>query len=155
MLQPAELVTSEPVMDVIAPECKAFWLELELVNFLGGDIVTIQRDGELIGAYHSLDARTIRFAMGLAPRPHTDGPIPMGRTNWESALAGSSGMGQVYASDSCACYLSRWEFGLGVSADRTREAGWFDQRIKLPQEPCRVASQIKVSIRFGSCSKVT
>jgi hypothetical protein len=39
MLQPAEFVTSEPVMDVIAIEGKAFWLELELVNFLGGDIV--------------------------------------------------------------------------------------------------------------------
>ena len=48
--------------------------------------------------------------------------------NWEYALDASAGMGQVYANDRGQCYLSRWEFGLGVSHDGSSVSEWYDQR---------------------------
>jgi hypothetical protein len=161
MLRLAELTTIEPPVDVIALEGKTFWLELGCVDRLNNDIVTIQRDDELLGAfearndgtlrfeaYHSLDARAIGFVTGLALKPNADGSIPMQRSNWESALAGSAGMGQVYAAQRGDCYLSRWEFGLGISADGTRVAGWHEQRAKRPQKPRFVATQIEIFTSF-------
>jgi hypothetical protein len=161
MTRLAELITSEPAMAVVAIEGETFWLELGEVDLLRGDIVTIQRGEGLIGAfqkrengalrfaaYQPLDAKAIRYATGLALKPSSDGTVCMRPDNWEYALDCSAGNGNFYAADSGACYLSRWEFGLGISSDGSRVMGWCTEREKSPQEPGFVATQIEVHRRF-------
>ena len=166
MVRLAELISGEPAKNVIAIEGEAFWLELGPVDILQSDIVTIQRDDELVGAfqpredstlrfsaYQPLDARAIRLITALALKPNPDGTLPMRRTNWESALAGAAGMGQVYAADNGSCYLSRWEFGLGTHTDGAKIPTWYNQGMKQAQEPSLVAVQIEVFDAFQQLLK--
>ena len=163
MARLAELLTSGAAMDVAVIEGERFWLEIGEVNLLSGDIVTIQRDGELVGAfqsrrdgtlrfsaYQALDAKAVRSAVGLACKPAADGTVCMRPNNWEYALDSSAGFGQFYAADSGACYLSRWEYGLGISADGSRVEDWYAQRERVPVKPRFVATQIEVFLGFRS-----
>lgn len=159
----AELITDEPAMDVVAIEAEHFWLELGAVNLYSGDIVTIQRDGELIAAvekrrdgtlrfaaYQPLDARAVRLATGLGLKPAANGTVCMRPNNWEYALDSSAGFGQFYAADRGDCYLSRWEFGLGISLDGAKVKEWYCQREKPVQEPRFLAKQIETYLKFRS-----
>jgi len=161
MARLADLITDEPAIDLVVIEGERFWLELGEVNLLSGDIVTIQRDHELVGAFQSredgtlrfaayqpLDAKATRYATGLARKPSADGTVCMRPNNWEYALDSSAGFGQFYAADSGACHLSRWEFGLGISADGSRVEGWYAQRARCPVEPRFTATQVEVFLEF-------
>lgn len=163
MTRLAERITDEPAMDVVAIEAERFWLELGAVNIHSGDIVTIQREGVLIGAiekrrdgtlrfaaYRPLDAKAIGYATGLALRPAANGTVCMRPDNWEYALDCSAGNGNMYASKSGACYLSRWEFGLGNSSDGSKVKEWYCQREMPMHEPRFVATQIEVYLKFHS-----
>lgn len=161
MTRLAEVITNEPAMDLMAIEGQKFWLELGEVDLLRGDIVTIQRHDELVGAfqrrrngtlrfaaYQPLDAKAIGYITGLALRPAANGTVCMRPDNWEYALDCAAGNGNFYAADSGACYLSRWEFGLGISSDGSKVEQWYGQRGKQPQEPRFVATQVEVYLEF-------
>lgn len=149
----AELITEKPAMEVIGIEGERFWLELCEVNILSGDIVTTQRDEELVCAsqsredgtlrfatYQPLDAKAISYALGLALKPASDGTVCMRPNNWEYASDFSAGNGNHYASKSGAYYSSRWEFGLGISADGSRVDNWNAQRARHPIDAWFVAT---------------
>jgi|GEM_PF-1350124 hypothetical protein len=161
MTRLAEVITNEPAMDLVTIEGQKFWLELGEVDLLRGDIVTIQRGDELVGAfqrrkdgtlrfaaYQPLDAKAIGYATGLALRPAANGTVCMRPDNWEYALDCSAGNGNFYAADRGASYLSRWEFGLGISSDGSKVEHWYGQRGKQGQEPRFVATQIEVYQEF-------
>ena len=52
----------------------------------------------------------------------------MRENNWELALDSSAGMGQMYSSSDGITYLSRWEFGMGISADGSVVTDWIGQK---------------------------
>ena len=135
-----ELVTVHSAQETMVAQGDQWWVEAGPID-LGKDIVTIQREGRLlaafqprgdgtlrVAAYYPLDAKSIRYITGLSQRPAPDGSVAMRPSNWEYALDCSAGMGNVYASDNGVPYLSRWEFGLGVSSDGSDVEPWIDQR---------------------------
>tara|TARA_R110001583_G_scaffold193306_1_gene361387 strand:+ start:25 stop:1383 length:1359 start_codon:yes stop_codon:yes gene_type:complete len=80
----------------------------------------------------------------------------MRSNNWEYALNCSAGNGNHYAADRGECYLSRWEFGLGISADGSKIEEWYTQRSKDPVEARFVATQLEVCLEtrnlIGKCN---
>ena len=124
---------------------------------LNQKIVTIQRgnhllaavqntgDGRLkVSAYRPLDSKAASYLTGLAVNPAPDGTVCMRPNNWEYALDCSAGMGNMYAAESGASYLSYWEFGLGVCLDGSTVEEWHSQHNLKPIEPKYVAMQIGV-----------
>jgi hypothetical protein len=135
-----ELATVHSAQETMVAQGDNFRVEAGPIN-LGKDIVTIQREGRLlaafqpredgtlrVAAYYPLDSKSIRYIIGLSQKPAPDGSVAMRPSNWEYALDCSAGMGNVYASDNGVPYLSRWEFGLGVSSDGSDVEPWIDQR---------------------------
>ncbi|MCH8536285.1 MAG: hypothetical protein LAT66_00815 [Alkalimonas sp.] len=161
MSQLSMLLTGAAYMDVETIASDVFWLELGPVNLNSSDIVTIQRDGLLVAAfvprsdgtlrcavYEPMDAKAIGYAIGLSARPGPNGQICMRPNNWEYALDCCAGTGNVYASTAGKTYLSRWEFGLGISSDGSEEAEWIGQRDKPALEPRHVATAFGVYLNF-------
>ena len=137
-----------------------FWLEVGPVD-LHEDIITLQREGRLvaaiqprpdgtlrIAAYTPLCSRAIALLTASAVRPGPDGRVSMRDNNWEFALDGSAGMGQIYAASSGIVYLSRWEFGMGISADGSQVAEWIHERDCLADRAYSVAAQIGIHEMF-------
>jgi hypothetical protein len=134
-----ELVTVHSAQETMIAQGDQFRVEAGPID-LGKDIVTIQREGRLlaafqprgdgtlrVAAYYPLGAKSIRYITGLSMRPAPDGSVAMRPNNWEYALDCSAGMGNVYSSNEGVPYLSRWEFGLGVSSDGSDVEPWIEQ----------------------------
>jgi len=124
------------------------------------EIVTIQRKGILIAAiqnngdgrllvssYRPLDSKAVRYLIGLANNPAPDGTVCMRPNNWEYALDNSATMGNVYASEAGESYLSYWEFGMGLSRDKTRVDAWYPQRWCASISPNILATQILINYK--------
>ncbi|GHD25490.1 hypothetical protein GCM10007053_01340 [Halioglobus pacificus] len=151
-----ELVTTQPAQEIMTVQTDDWWLEVGPVDLSKG-IVTVQRQERLVAAlqpredgrlrvavYSPLDGRAIDLLAGMGVRPSDDGSVCMRRNNWEYALDGSAGMGQVYASEAGRCYLSLWEFGLGVSSDGSLIDEWHVQRNLPPISQNYVVKQMGV-----------
>jgi hypothetical protein len=91
-----------------------------------------------------LCGRAIGLLTALAVRPAADGTVNMRENNWELALDASAGMGQSYAADRRIVYLSRWEFGIGISANGSEIPEWINERDCTPDRLYRVAAQIDI-----------
>jgi hypothetical protein len=131
-----------------------WWLELGPVD-LEGEIVTIQRDDELVVAiacradgrlraavYRPLDASSANKLIILAQNPHPDGGVCMRDNNWEYAKDASAGMAQAYAAEEGSAYFSYWQRGVGVFNDGT-ESPIFRAHCNLPpRRPAEVAIEL-------------
>ena len=133
-----------------------WWLELGPVD-LDSEIVTIQRDDELVAAiatrddgrlraaaFRPLDAASAARLIALAQNPHPEGGVCMRDNNWEYAKDASAGMGQVYAAEAGTSYLSYWQFGLGILHDRTESPVFRPSRTLEPRRPAEVANELGI-----------
>lgn len=157
MLRLSELIAPpEKNSDSISIAGDNWWLQIGSVD-LSQEIVTIQRgdyllaaiqnsgDGRLtVSVYRPLDSKSAGYLTGLALNPAPDGTVCMRPNNWEYALDCSAGMGNMYAADSGASYLSYWEFGLGVCKDGSNVDVWHFQRDMVPIAPKYVAMQVGI-----------
>lgn len=161
MSQLAMLLTDAAYMDVVAIANDDFWLELGPVDLNTNDLVTIQRNDLLVAAfiprrdgtlrcavYEPTDAKAIRSAVALSALPGPNGQVFMRPNNWEYALDCSAGNGNFYASESGHSYLSRWQYGLGISSDGSEIPEWTSQRGKPALEPRYVATAFEVYLNF-------
>ncbi|MEN8133244.1 MAG: hypothetical protein ABFS45_24325 [Pseudomonadota bacterium] len=134
-----------------------WFMELRPVD-LEGPLVTIQRQDHLLAAlqprtdgtlacsvYRPLDAKSIRYLIGLSHVPGPDGNVCMRPNNWEYALDQAAHVfGASYAAERGKSYLSLWEQGLGVVNDGSIEQDFMDQRQLSPVAPNIAATQLGV-----------
>jgi hypothetical protein len=157
MIRLAELLAPEDDNEVITAEGDIWFLEIGPVD-LAEPIVTIQRRDEVIAAmcprddgrlriatYRPLDARAIKYLIDLSRPPHPEYGVQMRPNNWEYAMDCASHTTSAFMSyDEGISYLSIWEHGLGISADKTEDDRFIDQRGLLPFAPALTATQIGV-----------
>jgi hypothetical protein len=126
------------------------------------EIVTVQRQGCLIAAmrprkdgrlristYRPLDAKSVRYLIGLSLNPHPDHGVCMRPNNWENAIDCSAMTGNCYADREGAAYLSYWQFGLGVSADHQLIEVWRSQQMAIPIPAPLTAVQLEVYYTYS------
>jgi hypothetical protein len=77
---------------------------------------------------NTLDVKVAENLVGLSRKSGSNGMVNLREINWELALDTATGMDNVYADHAGQTYLSRWEFGLGVSATGEKNRVWYDQR---------------------------
>jgi hypothetical protein len=131
-----------------------WWLELGPVD-LAGEIVTIQRDDELVvalacradgrlraAAYRPLDASSANKLIILAQNPHPDGGVCMRENNWEYAKDASAGMAQAYAAEEGSAYFSYWAHGIGRYDNGTDSPIFRAHRNLTPRRPAEVATEL-------------
>lgn len=131
---------------------------------LGQEIVTIQRGGHLIASirpmdngqlifctYRPLDAKSAEYLIGLSRIPDPKHGVCMRENNWEYALDCSAGMGNMYASERGEPYLSYWQFGLGVSRNKTIIETWHNQRSLKPVKP--IYSIVQLGIYYENSAE--
>ena len=136
----AQILSPDDPRPVLTAEGDDWWVELGPVD-LRSKIVTIQRGESLIAAispltngrlrvstFRPLDAKSARYIMQGAYKSHPDHGVYMGENNWEYALDCSAGNGNFYAFERGESYLSYWEHGIGLIADRTIDHHWFAMR---------------------------
>jgi hypothetical protein len=157
------LAPPEDMSDAANLHGDTWYLEVGPVD-LAETIVTIQRNDDLLVAispredftlraavFNHLDARSLSTLIRLSALPHSEhGSVNMRSNNWEYALDASHGMGNFYAYDRGDSYMSYWEFGLGILADRSEDGRYMPQRHKTPLPANLVATQIGV---FYECSE--
>jgi hypothetical protein len=159
----AKTISSATGRGAMVIESETFWLELGPVDLKAGDIVTVQRSGLLLGAFekvsenklrfaafHALDGNAIRWVLALARKPGLYDYDRVDPTKWESACHYSTKISQAYASKAGRAYISRWEFGLGISSDGSEVRDWFVQRNTPMLDPQSVAVQIDTYRKFQS-----
>ncbi len=133
-----------------------WWLELGPVD-LGAEIVTIQRDDELVAAiapradgrlrvavFRPLDASSASSLMNLSRHPDEDGKVNLRDNQWEYAKDASCSMGQVYAAEAGSSYLSFWQYGLGILHDRSESPVFLPQRVLYRRRPAEVATELGI-----------
>lgn len=143
--------------ETLSAEGEDFWLEVGPVD-LEGDIVTVQRQDRLIAAMTGRpdgrlricllsppEAKTANYLLGLSRKPGPNGLFNMRETNWQLAVESTGGFGSMYAADAGVTYLSRWEFGLGISMTGEKIDPWFGQR-----QLSRIPSALVVGA-IGTC----
>jgi hypothetical protein len=148
------LAPDDDTHDTVTAIGDDWWLELGPVD-LADEIVTIQRDDELIvaiarrddgrlrvAAYRPLDASSANKLLILAQNPHPDGGVCMRENNWEYALDASAGMAQVYAAEEGSAYFSYWQRGIGTFHDGKESAIFRAHRNLAPRRPAEVAIEI-------------
>jgi len=152
----AELLAPEDDRDTVPVEGDTWYFHLSPVD-LGGEIVTIQRQEQLLAAmqplddgrlkvsvYRPLDAKACQYLVSLGARPHPEHGINMRENNWEYALDSSATMGNMYASERGESYLSYWEHGIGLKSDKSPVTGWVDMRTLRPMPVNVTAVQVGV-----------
>ncbi|MBT8037918.1 MAG: hypothetical protein KJO21_10275 [Verrucomicrobiae bacterium] len=151
-----QLVTPDDSREVIVAAGEEWWLEFGPVD-LDQEIVTFQRQGELIAAlapredgalrvavYRPLDARSASSLIKLGQKPHPEGGVCMRENNWEYTLDASAALGCVYASEGGKSYLSYWQKGIGVEHDGTEIPEW-RAKLRLQSRPAsRGATEVGV-----------
>jgi len=134
-----------------------WFLELRELD-LAAPLVAVQRrdhliaalqarsDGRLVcAAYRPLDAKSIRYLIGLARQPGPDGSVCLRKNNWEYALdQASQSTSAFYANERGESYLSLWTRGLGVVEDGSIDDRFIGQRALSPLPPRTVATQLGV-----------
>lgn len=150
LLAPDDGRTAVPVMG------DDWWLELGPVD-LAGELVTIQRENNLVAAistrqdgrlrvavFRSLDAKSAEYLIGLGRLPHPEHGVCMRENNWQYALDCSAGNGNYYAADRGEAYLSYWKHGLGISSGGSEIPGWHVQRGLVARRVAVVATELGV-----------
>ena len=135
-------------------------LELGPID-LSGDIITLQRDEELLAAmranqmgglvlasYYPLDSMSLNKLMALGVKPHPRHGVAMRENNWQFALDQATAMGNHYAADRGEPYLAHWRHGLGLSVDGGEVFGWCSQRHSQPATAAQTAVQLDVCYRW-------
>ncbi len=133
-----------------------WWLELGPVD-LAGELVTIQREENLVAAisaredgrlrvavFRPLDAKSAEYLIGLGRLPHPEHGVCMRENNWQYALDCSAGNGNYYAADRGEAYLSYWQHGLGISSDGSEIPGWHAQRALVARQAAVAATELGV-----------
>ena len=158
----ALMAKSAPLDDreAIEAESEDWWIEIGPVD-LGADIITIQQNADLIAAicrrpdgtlrtalFRPPNAKVVEYLLSLAAKPGPNGLVNLRENNWELDLDASAGMGNVYADQAGQAYLSRWEYGLGVSALGEPVAPWYDQRSITPIPAALVVGTVGTSTPF-------
>jgi antitoxin (DNA-binding transcriptional repressor) of toxin-antitoxin stability system len=155
MARLAQLLTpADDLSESASVQGDEWWLELGPVD-LDGELVTIQRDDELVAAiapradgrlrvavYRPLDASSAASLMNLSRHPDEDGKVNLRDNNWEYAKDASAGMGQVYTAEAGTSYLSYWQFGLGILHDRTESPVFHPCRTLTQRRPAEVATEL-------------
>ena len=96
-------------------------MSLEVISIIrsGRVLVAIRPALEFtigITVFHPLDAKTIRYLIGMARHPHPSHGVNMRENNWEYALdMAAPKASSFYAFSRGESYLSYWGKGLGVS----------------------------------------
>ena len=148
------LAPADDLSETASVQGDEWWLELGPVD-LDGELVTIQRDDELVAAiapradgrlrvavYRPLDASSAASLMNLSRHPDEDGKVNLRDNHWEYAKDASCSMGQVYAAEAGDSYLSYWQFGMGILNDRTASPVFHPQRTLTPRRPAEVATEL-------------
>lgn len=133
-----------PVLSATSEDC---WVALGPVD-LRRKIVTIQRgeiliaaispstNGELqVSTFRPLDAKSARYIINMSHKPDPEHGVCMRENNWEYALDCSAGNGNFYAFERGEAYLSYWEHGVGLMADRSIDHHWFAMRRLAARAP--------------------
>lgn len=148
MLRLAQIMAPDDDQPVITAESEHWFLEIGPVD-LSGNLIVIQRGESLIAVvepredktlraslFHPPDAKLVRYLMGLAKRPGEDGMVCMRENNWEYALdQASHPIGAYYAEQRGESYLTRWKYGLAISADKERVEPWDSYNRATPIAP--------------------
>jgi ADP-ribosylglycohydrolase len=128
-----EGIQAPPRLDreVVVASGQGWWLEIGPVD-LNGELVTIQRNNELIAAivrrddgrlraatFHPLDAESAKCLIQLAGKRYPDDGVSIESSIWEYARNRSSRIGNAYAAYGGQAYLSYWEKGIGIHSDGT------------------------------------
>lgn len=157
----AELIAPDDDRTEVTAAGEEWWIELGAVD-IGGPIVTIQREQELIAAlakrsdgtlrlatYRPLDAKSARLVIGLSHRPHPEGGVCMRENNWEYALDASAGAGQYYAFVSGEAHLSYWSQGIGLVDEGTIDTHWRDMLGCKPRPLPQVAIELGIAYAYS------
>lgn len=157
----SELLAPDDAAEITTVAGDDWWLELGPVD-LAREIVTVQRDGELVAAmapredgrlrvavYRPQDAGSAWMLIRSGQHPGADGKVCMRDNNWEYALDSSAGLGQMLAADAGLAYRSYWQYGLGINADGERVPGWWEQRTLAPRRVACVATELGVCFELS------
>jgi len=152
----AELLAPEDDRVTVPVEGDTWYFQLSPVD-LSAEIVTIQRQKKLLAAmqplddgrlkvsiYRPLDAKACQYLVSLGGKPHPEHGINMRENNWEYALDSSATMGNMYASERGESYLSYWQYGIGLSSDKSPVSGWIDMRTLKPIPVNAAAVQVGI-----------
>jgi hypothetical protein len=117
----AELLTAEDGAATVAAGGDDWWLEIGPVD-LGAELVTIQRNDDLIAAITPRDDGRLRVAVfrpldcgsaarliGLSGTPDPEHGVCMRENNWQYALDCSFANGNIYAWEAGRAFLSYWK----------------------------------------------
>jgi hypothetical protein len=150
------LAPADDLSETASVQGDEWWLELGPVD-LDGELVTIQRDDELVAAikpradgrlrvavYRPLDASSAASLINLSRHPDEDGKVNLRDNHWEYAKDASCSMGQVYAAEAGDSYLSYWQFGMGILHDRSESPVFRPQRTLTSRRPAEVATELGI-----------
>lgn len=163
MMRLTELIAPEDAHTTGTVRGDDWFLELRAVD-LGGPLVTIQRGDHVIAALQSrtegtlacsvfrpLDAKSIRYLIGVSRLPGPDGTVCMRPNNWEYALdQAAHSTAAFYACERGEAYLSLWEQGLGISYDGSIDRAFWSQRELPPIAPRLAATQVGLYYQLSS-----
>jgi len=151
-------VPPRPVLSATGDE---WWVELGTVD-LGNKVVTIQRGENLIAAiaprpdgrlrvssFRPFDAKSARYIINMAREPHPEHGVCMRENNWEYALDCSAGNGNFYAFERGEAYISYWEHGIGVMADRTIDHHWWAMRQLNGRRPSLAVAELGIHYTYS------
>ncbi len=122
------------------------------------EIITIQRIDRLVAAiqnygdgrilassYRPLDSRTAHFFAAISLN-FIPGKINcLNPDNWSHAVESTMTLGQIFAADSGAAYISHWKYGLGLDLEKSPIGPLYKQRYTIPLPPNILATQILVN----------
>ena len=155
MFRLASRIAGENPLESVDYESSECWVRCQPVD-LGQEIVTIQRQGNLLAAFaptpdgrltamalRCLDTEALEYFTRCAIHP-VEGQVAMRENNWEYLKDCSAGMGNSYASDRGASYLSYWKHGLGFFDDGIEKLSWVRQRDQKGLPGSVLATQLSV-----------
>ena len=85
----------------------------------------------------------------MAHKPGPEHGVCMRENNWEYALDCSAGNGNFYAFEGGAAYLSYWEHGVGLMADRSIDHHWFAMRQLQNRVPSVAVAELGVHYTYS------
>ena len=157
----AQILSPDDPGPVLSATGEDWWVALGPVD-LRSKIVTIQRGESLIAAISSttngalqvstfrpLDAKSARYIINMAHKPDPEHGVCMRENNWEYALDCSAGNGNFYAFDRGEAYLSYWEHGVGLMADRSIDHDWFAMRHLAALAPSISVAELGVHYTYS------
>lgn len=157
----AQILAPDDPRPVLSATGEEWWVELGIVD-LGNKIVTIQRGKKLIAAmaptpdgrlrvssFRPLDAKSARYIVNMARKPHPEHGVCMRENNWEYALDCSAANSNFYAFERGQAYLSYWEHGIGLMADKTIDHQWWAMRQIQSRLPCLAVTELGIYYTYS------